>query len=46
VPAEALWTERGREVHRERPDRFARGSLQAVRDAYQELVDAVGQRKD
>ena len=46
VPAETLWTERGREVYRERPGRFAQGSLRAVRDAYQELVDAVGQRKD
>ena len=44
VPLEALWTQRGREVYRARPGRFARGSLLAVRDAYQDLVNAYGQR--
>ena len=46
VPAEALWTQRGREVYEARPSRFVKGSLQAVRDAYQELVDAYGQRRN
>ncbi len=40
LPPDALWTDRGREVYQARPSRFIRGVLAAVRDAYQELVDA------
>jgi len=39
VPAEAFWTDRGREVYAQRPGRFIRGAVLAVRDAYQEIVD-------
>jgi hypothetical protein len=42
LPPDALWTDRGREVYQARPSRFIRGVLGAVRDAYQELVDAYG----
>jgi hypothetical protein len=40
VPADAFWTDRGREVYRKRPGRFLRGAVLAVKDAYQEIVDA------
>jgi hypothetical protein len=42
VPVDAFWTDRGREVYQKRPGRFARGALLAVRDAYQQIVDAYG----
>jgi hypothetical protein len=44
LPAKALWTQQGQEVYQTRPSRFVRGSLLAVRDAYQELVDTYTQR--
>ena len=43
VPVDAFWTDRGREVYARRPGRFIRGAVLAVRDAYQEIVDAYGQ---
>jgi hypothetical protein len=41
VPAEALWTERGRDLYRAGPQRFRRRRLEAARQAYRSLAASV-----
>ncbi len=41
VPAEAFWTERGRELRAAAPSRFLRGRLEAVRDSYRAVRDGL-----
>jgi hypothetical protein len=39
LPAEALWTDRGREVYADDPGQFRRGRLQVVERTYRELAE-------
>jgi hypothetical protein len=39
VPASALWSERGRAVHRDEPGRFRRIRLEVVQRTYRELAE-------
>ena len=38
VPADAVWSERGRDVRESEPDRFRRKRLQLVRDTYRDVL--------